>query len=141
MKSLTLFFLLVPFICPHDVCIADTKLDPTQPIYLGEVFWPPSMTLLAWTPGEQKTLTEWCYLATELTDNALFSLGGVDALQVQDYFGKQAYITRAGNRVADWWVTPESGRIGACTGAEEQDCDGGQRFTGPETRGWSCWVT
>lgn len=29
-----------------------SQLDPSVPIYLGEVFWPPSMTLMAWLPSE-----------------------------------------------------------------------------------------
>jgi len=29
-------------------------LDPKVPIYLGEVFWPPSMTFIAWLPSEPK---------------------------------------------------------------------------------------
>ena len=33
------------------------QLDPTVPIYLGDVFWPPSMTFIAWLPSEvQKPL-------------------------------------------------------------------------------------
>jgi hypothetical protein len=31
--------------------------DPSIPIYLGDIFWPPSMTLIAWLPSEiQKPL-------------------------------------------------------------------------------------
>ena len=29
-------------------------LDPKVPIYLGDVFWPPSMTFIAWLPSEPK---------------------------------------------------------------------------------------
>jgi len=29
-------------------------LDPKVPIYLGNVFWPPSMTFIAWLPSEPK---------------------------------------------------------------------------------------
>jgi hypothetical protein len=141
MKSLLLFSLLAPLVYSQDMCIAGTKLDPTQPIYLGEVFWPPSMTLIAWLPSKEWSLTEWCYLATDITEGGFFSLGGVDALESHDYFTKEAYITRAGKRFADCYVTPESGRIGTCTGVEDYNCEGGQEFTGPGTRRWSCWVT
>jgi hypothetical protein len=37
-------------------------------------------------------------------------------------------------------VTPESGRIGACEGVLDFECEGGHKFTGPGTRRWSCWV-
>lgn len=37
-------------------------------------------------------------------------------------------------------MTPESGRIGACEGVLDFDCEGGHKFTGPGTRRWSCWV-
>lgn len=62
---------------------------------------------------------------------------------MHDYFGgngKNAYITREGKRYADCWITPESGRMGACEGVLDYDCEGGQKFTGPGTRRWSCWV-
>ena len=98
------------------------------------------MTFIAWLPTDQNTLTEWCYRATDASNHMLFSLGGVDALQIHDYFADQAYITREGERFANCWVTPESGRMGACTGIEEYDCEGGQKFTGPGSRRWSCWV-
>ncbi|TVY23981.1 hypothetical protein LHYA1_G008032, partial [Lachnellula hyalina] len=114
------------------------------------------MTLLAWLPSEQKTPTDWCWKATDVS-GGLFSLGGVDALRVHDYFGGSgsgsescdveegtlsgnAYISREGKRWADCRITPESGRMGACEGVRGWDCEGGHRFTGPGTRQWSCWV-
>lgn len=30
--------------------------------------------------------------------------------------------------------------MGACEGVLDYDCQGGQKFTGPGTRRWSCWV-
>jgi len=30
--------------------------------------------------------------------------------------------------------------MGACEGVLDYDCEGGQKFTGPGTRRWSCWV-
>ena len=30
--------------------------------------------------------------------------------------------------------------MGACKGVEDWDCTGGQRFTGPGIRKWSCWA-
>ncbi|CZR59175.1 uncharacterized protein PAC_09067 [Phialocephala subalpina] len=115
-------------------------IDPDKPIYLGDVFWPPSMTFIAWLPSEQHDPTEWCYRALDVSPPKLFSLGGIDALQMHDYFYQNAYITREGKRFADCWITPESGRMGACEGVLDYDCEGGQKFTGPGTRRWSCWV-
>jgi hypothetical protein len=85
-------------------------------------------------------ISKWCYRATDASNHNLFSLAGVDALQIHDYFADQAYITREGKRYANCWVTPESGRIGACEGVIDYDCEGGHKFTGPGTRRWSCWV-
>ncbi|TVY48150.1 hypothetical protein LCER1_G008582 [Lachnellula cervina] len=106
------------------------------------------MTLIAWLPSEQVTPTEWCWKATDASDHRLFSLGGVDALRIHDYFGEEngdgngnAYISREGKRWADCRVTPESGRMGACEGVRGWDCEGGHRWTGPGTRRWSCWVS
>ena len=33
-------------------CRSSEGLDPKVPIYLGDVFWPPTMTFLAWLPSE-----------------------------------------------------------------------------------------
>jgi hypothetical protein len=44
MKSLLFLFSLLPFAFSEP---PPTKLDPTGPIYLGEVFWPPTMTFIA----------------------------------------------------------------------------------------------
>jgi hypothetical protein len=123
-----------------DLHTTSPKLDPAVPIYLGHVFWPPTMTFIAWLPSEDNTLLEWCYKATDVSDHRLFSLGGVDALQIHDYFFDQAYITKEGEKFAECSVTPESGRIGACQGVLDWECDGGHKFTGPGTRTWSCWV-
>lgn len=85
---------------------------------LSDVFWPPSMTFIAWLPSEHTTPTEWCWKATECTNLRLFSLGGIDALQAHDYFSSTAYLTREGKRWADCRVTPESGRMGTCEGSQ-----------------------
>ncbi|KAH6683873.1 hypothetical protein B0J14DRAFT_431572, partial [Halenospora varia] len=110
------------------------------PIYLGDVFWPPSMTFIAWLPTSQNTLTEWCWKATEATPQTLFSLGGIDALSTEEYFGENAYIQREGKKWAECRITPESERMGACEGVKDWDCEGGHKFTGPGMRKWSCWV-
>lgn len=139
MKSLLLLSGLLP------LALAATTpknklLDPNRPIYLGEVFWPPTMTFIAWLPSEEGGLLEWCNRATDASNHMLFSLGGVDALQIHDYFEDAAYITREGKRFAECWITPEAGRMGACEGVIDWDCIGGHKFTGPGTRRWSCWI-
>lgn len=116
------------------------KLDPDGAIFVGHVFWPPTMKFMAWLPAEQSFLEEWCYRATEASNNRVFSLGGIDGLELHHYFEKKAWITREGKPFADCFVTPESGRIGSCDGVLDFDCEGGQKFTGPGTRGWTCWV-
>jgi hypothetical protein len=139
MRSLHLFLLtLLPLAFSEPT---PATLDPTRPIYLGDVFWPPTMTFIAWLPSEEGGLTEWCFRATDASNHMLFSLGGVDALQIHDYFSETAYITREGKRFADCKITPESGRMGACEGVADWECVGGHKFTGPGTRKWSCWVS
>jgi hypothetical protein len=141
MKSLFALLPILPltFAATNQVTTALT-LDPDVPIYLGHVFLAPTMTFIAWIPSENKYLNEWCYKATDVSKDALFTLGGVDALQVQEYFSNQAYITREGNRFADCSITPESGKIGKCESVRDGDREGGQKFTGPGVRKWSCWL-
>ncbi|PMD29167.1 hypothetical protein L207DRAFT_521146 [Hyaloscypha variabilis F] len=139
MKSLLLLSAILPLTVFSHPTTA-TSFDPTRPIYLGDVFWPPTMTFIAWLPSEEGGLTEWCNRATDASNHMLFALGGVDALQIHNYFGDEAYITREGKRFANCWVTPEAGRMGACEGVVDWDCEGGHKFTGPGTRRWSCWV-
>lgn len=136
MKSLLLLSTLLPLA----LTATTTILDPSQPIYLGEVFWPPTMTFIAWLPSDDEGPLDWCYKATDASNHMLFSLGGVDALQIHDYFDDAAYLTREGKKFANCWVTPESGRMGACEGVIDYDCEGGHKFTGPGTKRWSCWV-
>jgi hypothetical protein len=143
MKSLLLLSSLLSFALATDYVAPARKVvpfNPREPIYLGDVFWPPTMTFIAWLPTEQNTPTEWCWKATDCSDHRLFSLGGVDALQIHDYFDSAAYLTREGKRWADCRITPETGRMGACEGVKDWDCEGGHKFTGPGTRRWSCWV-
>jgi hypothetical protein len=116
------------------------KLDPSIPIYLGEVFWPPSMTFIAWLPTSMKNPLDWCMKATEAAPEKLFSLSGVDSLQIHDYFSEHAYLTREGKRYAECYITPESVRMGTCQGVEDWNCEGGHKFTGPGTRKWTCWI-
>jgi hypothetical protein len=122
----------VPSTMPH--------LDPSVPIYLGEIFWPPSMTFIAWLPTSIQNPLEYCWKATEAYEGKLFSLNGVDALEVKDYFSEHAYITREGKRFAQCYITPESVRMGSCQGAKDWDCEGGHKYTGPGTRKWTCWI-
>jgi hypothetical protein len=134
-------FLALPALLFYVLASVPPKLDPSIPIYLGEVFWPPSMTFIAWLPTTMKNPLDWCSKATEAAPESLFSLSGVDALQIYDYFSEHAYITREGKRYAECYITPESVRIGTCQGVKDWDCEGGHKFTGPGTRKWTCWLT
>jgi hypothetical protein len=141
MKSLfTVSIFLPAILASRELSLASPQLDPSVPIYLGEVFWPPSMTFIAWLPTTMKHPLDWCSKATEAAPSSLFSLSGVDSLQIHDYFGEHAHITREGRRFAECYITPESVRMGSCQGVLDWDCDGGHKFTGPGTRKWTCWV-
>ncbi|KAK0100037.1 hypothetical protein ONS95_013148 [Cadophora gregata] len=115
------------------------NLDHKQPIYLGESFYPPTMTFVAWQGTEENTPKDWCIKSADCSDHRIFSLGGVEGLQIHDYFDKVAYLTRMGNRFADCVVTPESVKMGICDGRAVSET--GTRFTGRGTRKWSCWVS
>lgn len=117
-----------------------TKLDLDAPIYLGNVFWPPTMTFIAWQSLDPRNPLDWCTDATDATNHRLFTLGGVGGLQIQDYFEEAASISREGKTFAKCKITPETGQMGACSGVLDYDCLGGQKLTGPGTRKWSCWV-
>ncbi|KAH7321610.1 hypothetical protein BKA65DRAFT_85245 [Rhexocercosporidium sp. MPI-PUGE-AT-0058] len=138
MKSL-MFLSFLPLAFSSSDILAIPTFDTNQPIYLGESFYPPTMTFIAWQPTEHNTLKEWCTKSADCSDHRLFSLGGVEGLQIHDYFDKAAYLTRMGNRFADCVITPESIRMGVCNGVKVSDS--GNRFMGPGTRKWTCWVS
>ncbi|KAG4430184.1 hypothetical protein IFR05_014326 [Cadophora sp. M221] len=138
MKSL-LFLSFFPLALSSSDILAIPTLDPNQPVYLGESFYPPTMTFVAWQPTEHNTPKDWCTRSTDCSDHRIFALSGVEGLQIHDYFDKAAYLTRLGNRFADCVITPESIRMGVCDGVKVSDS--GDRFTGPGTRKWSCWVS
>ncbi|KAH7393267.1 hypothetical protein BKA64DRAFT_709618 [Cadophora sp. MPI-SDFR-AT-0126] len=138
MKSL-LFLSFLPLALSSSDIVAIPSLDPAQPIYLGESFYPPTMTFVAWQGTETNSPKDWCTKSADCSDHRIFSLGGVEGLQIHDYFDKAAYLTRLGNRFADCVITPESVKMGLCDGKAVSDT--GSRFTGPGTRKWSCWVS
>lgn len=141
MKSLLPLVSLIPLsLGISDLSASEEPMDPSGRIYLGDVFWPPTMTFIAWLPTQDNFLTDWCYKATDVSNNKLFTLGGVGGLQIHDYFSQSAFITREGKKFADCSITPEAGRMGVCEGVHDWDCMGGQKFTGPGTRRWTCWV-
>ena len=141
MKSLLALLSLIPLTFgASDLSATNEPLDPDWPIYLGDVFWPPTMTFIAWMPSQDNFPNEWCYKATDASNSKLFTLGGIGSLQIHDYFAAQAYISREGKRFADCNITPETGRMGMCDGVHDWDCQGGQKFTGPGNRRWTCWV-
>ncbi|KAG4411335.1 hypothetical protein IFR04_015521 [Cadophora malorum] len=138
MKSLLLFSYL-PLVFSSSDVMAVPNLDPDQPIYLGESFYPPTMTFIAWQGTEKNTPKDWCTKAADCSDHRIFALGGVEGLQIHDYFDNSAYLTRMGDRFADCVITPESVKMGICDGKAVSDT--GSRFDGPGTRKWSCWVS
>ena len=141
MKTLLALLSFIPLTFgASDLSAENEPLDPDGPIYLGDVFWPPTMTFIAWMPSQDNFLNEWCYKATDASNNKLFTLGGITCLQIHDYFANQAYISREGKRFADCSITPETGRMGMCDGVQDWDCQGEHKFTGPGTRRWTCWV-
>ncbi|KAM0136912.1 hypothetical protein ACHAP3_004250 [Botrytis cinerea] len=127
---------------------ATTVLD-VEPIYIGHVFYPPSMYFLAWTPSgpsvskevaesPKSTTPEWCRTAIDVSNAANFSIahpqftrGNLTNLRLHDYFSEDAYIERNGKRWGECYITPESGDIGGCTH--------GDRWFGWGKRTWSCW--
>ncbi|KAK6592147.1 hypothetical protein H4I96_12007 [Botrytis cinerea] len=108
---------------------ATTVLD-VEPIYIGHVFYPPSMYFLAWTPSgpsvskevaesPKSTTPEWCRTAIDVSNAANFSIahpqftrGNLTNLRLHDYFSEDAYIERNGKRWGECYITPESGDIG-----------------------------
>ncbi|TGO67276.1 hypothetical protein BOTNAR_0045g00200 [Botryotinia narcissicola] len=127
---------------------AKTILD-VEPIYIGHVFYPPSMYFLAWTPSSpsiskevaespKSTTPEWCRTAIDVSDAANFSIahpqftrGNLTNLRFHNYFSEDAYIERNGERWGECYITPESRDIGGCTI--------GDRWFGWGKRTWSCW--
>jgi hypothetical protein len=130
MRSISILFALLPLALSSDLPISVLKGD--TPIYLGDVFWPPAMTFLAWTPSAENSPEEWCKRAVDASDDAKFSLDGLKELQMHDYFKTQAYITWNENRFADCVITPESTNLPLC--------EGGRNYYGPGNRKWTCWV-
>ena len=141
-------FLALPYLLPL-VLAAESQLkahrpppalDPLVPIHLGELFWPPSKTIIAWLPTAMQSPLDFCSKATETPPERLFSLAGVDGLAVHGYFSSHAYITREGKRYAECYVTPESVKMGICQGAKHGDYEGGHVFQGLGSRKWTCWI-
>ena len=52
LSLLVLLPLLTTILADNNALSTQPQLDPTIPIYLGDVFWPPSMTFIAWLPSE-----------------------------------------------------------------------------------------
>ncbi|QSZ35631.1 hypothetical protein DSL72_008501 [Monilinia vaccinii-corymbosi] len=120
-----------------------------EPIYIGHVFYPPSMYFLAWTPpissrskelaqASKSPTPEWCRTAIDVSDTANFSIahpqflgGNLTNLQFHNYFSEDAYIERNGKRWGECYITPESGDIGGCRD--------GDRWFGWGQQTWSCW--
>ncbi|RAL67407.1 hypothetical protein DID88_008162 [Monilinia fructigena] len=145
MKVLFAFAALYPLFL---LSFAKTVLD-VEPIYIGDVFYPPSMYFLAWTPpisssskelaeSSKSATPEWCRNAIDVSNGANFSIvhpqftrGNLTNLRFHNYFSEDAYIERNGKRWGECYITPESGDIGGC--------GNGDRWFGWGKRTWSCW--
>lgn len=136
MKKLSVLLSLLPLALSSDIALPVLKGE--APIYIGDVFWPPSMTFFAGIPSEENLPEEFCSRAADASDDALFSLGSMDGLKIHDYFTTQAYITWNGNRFADCYISPESVKLPFCDGNKKNN--GKNNFLGPANRKWTCWV-
>ncbi|KAM3067309.1 hypothetical protein ACMFMF_009805 [Clarireedia jacksonii] len=163
MRSFLLFSLL-----SASATLAKEVHLPIPPIYIGDVFLPPSMYILAWTaprpssefvyPPSSKNTTvslsssspsipspEWCRTAVEVTENEPFSVthpdaknGVLEGLKFVGYFASEKEGAHL-ERDGKLW--------GKCYITPESgkigSCDGlggGDRWDGWGTRTWSCWA-
>lgn len=130
---------------------SNTKATKTL-IYLGEVFVAPAMTFIAWHPSSDLT---WCHSATTVSGDGFFTLpGATSELQIQDYFGTHAWISKKdGSKYADCAIGPNAVRLDICEGIDELKAraekegktkadliQSGELLLGTGRRKWTCWV-
>ncbi|KAH8821837.1 hypothetical protein F5884DRAFT_769188 [Xylogone sp. PMI_703] len=128
------------------------------PIYVGEVFIAPALTLLAWRPSSDST---WCHSAIALQDDA-FTLPSSSSsseaikLHLHDYFSttSNAYLADSGGKkYAECAIAPNSVPLSTCEGLDEIFANAkkegktkmdlmreGKINLGAGRRKWACWV-
>jgi hypothetical protein len=120
---------LLPFALLSSLLLGLTHAFPTNtPIYLADIFHPPTMYVLAFLPGEEP-----CEASVLIDEDAPFSLGGTDFITLKGYWD-DAVLVKDGRVFANCAVGPDSVVVGACPAG------GRERLTGVVRRTWSCWV-
>jgi hypothetical protein len=106
-----------PIVAVLSALLPSVAAIPTNtPIFLGDIFHPPSMYILAFLPGEVP-----CDDAIKIAENKPFSIGGIDGIVLKSYWGTQA-------------ISPESVYVDSCPVGRRE------RLTGIVKRTWSCYV-
>ncbi|OBT87740.1 hypothetical protein VE02_03072 [Pseudogymnoascus sp. 03VT05] len=120
----------IPLIATLSVLLPSITAIPTNtPIYLADIFHPPTLNLLAFLPGEIP-----CESAQKIKQDTPFSIGGIDGIVLKSYWTTQATLMRDGRVFADCHISPESVVVDACPVGRRE------RLTGLVKRTWSCWV-
>ncbi|PQE05287.1 hypothetical protein CJF31_00008802 [Rutstroemia sp. NJR-2017a BVV2] len=159
------FLLLSILSASASAMLAKEVTQPIQPIYIGDVFLPPSMHFLAWTspppssqflntqPSKNTSLSlpsstpppspEWCRSAIAIHEHEPFNLahpnarnGILENLQLFNYFSQNGSAA---------YITRHGMRWAECHVTPESgkvgSCNGdsGDVWDGWGTRTWSCW--
>jgi hypothetical protein len=120
----------LPLIAVLSALLPSVAAIPTNtPIFLADIFHPPTMYILAFLPGEIP-----CEDAVKIEENQPFSIGGVDGIVLKSYWRTQATMMRDGRVFADCHISPESVIVDRCPSGRRE------RLTGVVKRTWSCWV-
>jgi hypothetical protein len=120
----------IPLVAALSVLLPSVAAIPTNtPIYIADIFHPPSMNLLAFLPGEVP-----CETALKIDQDKPFSVGGVDGIVLKSYWTTKATLMRDGRVFADCSISPESVLVDVCPVGRRE------RLTGIIKKRWSCWV-
>jgi hypothetical protein len=97
------------------------QLDPSVPIYVGDVFWPPSMTFIAWLPSEvQKPLEVSVKGLTEYNENQIPYQPHLDVIRISSpspsvlWLALNTQSSAVSNSMYQW-LTSQSGATGRPT--------------------------
>lgn len=120
----------IPIVATLSVLLPSVAAIPTNtPIYLADIFHPPTLNLLAFLPGEVP-----CESAQQIVQDKPFSIGGIDGIVLKSYWTSKATLMRDGRVFADCHISPESVIVDACPVGRRE------RLTGIVKRTWSCYV-